>query len=146
MLEDLNKKEEEIQGKIRELKEKIKTERSKKEIYNCYYIYPKDCITLAGRIDYRGYHASLYYGDVSYYINSSFQGRGYAYHALVLLSEILKEKGIDSFWITVYKSNIPSVKTIKKYGGKLLKEEKNLLLYELDTRKREKSEEKKIGK
>ena len=50
-----------------------------------------------------------------------------------MLGELLREKGIENFWITTYKSNIPSVKTIEKYGGVPIKENENHCLYIAET-------------
>lgn len=83
--------------------------------------YYKICLCgtteVIGEISYRGYHCDKYMGDIGYSIDSKFQGNNYSYHALCLLSELLKENGIDDFWISVNIHNIPSIKVIEKYGA-----------------------------
>ena len=97
-------------------------------ITGMYDIYLHNTNTYIGCIMYSGYHCHNIYRDVGFQINKEYRGHGYAYQALTLLSNLLYKKGINDFWITVDKDNIPSIKTIKKYGGKLLKEYKSGLL------------------
>ena len=78
---------------------------------------------VVGEITYRGYHFDEYIGDIGYTIDIKYRGNNYAYYALCLLGELLRENGIDNFWISTYKDNIPSVKTIEKYGGVPIKGE-----------------------
>lgn len=70
-----------------------------------------------GIIKYSGYHNDKYLGDIGYRIASRFRGNNYSYQALCLLGELLKENGINDFWISAEKENIPSIKVIEKYGG-----------------------------
>ena len=76
---------------------------------------------VVGYIKYRGYHVNSKMADVGYAVDSKHRGHGYAYEALCLLSELLKENGIEDFWISVRPDNLPSVRTIEKYGASFLK-------------------------
>lgn len=84
---------------------------------------------VVGEISYRGYHFSKYLADIGYGVDINFRGNDFSYYALCLLGEHLKENGIDDFWISTYKNNIPSVKTIEKYGGVPIKSDENFCLY-----------------
>ncbi len=86
-----------------------------------------------GKIEYMGYHTNEFLGDVGFVIDPEYRGNSYAYHALCLVGELLKEKGIDDFWISAYKTNIPSVKTIEKYGGVVIKSDDRYNLYQAPT-------------
>ena len=88
---------------------------------------------VVGRISYRGYHVSDYLGDIGYAVDPEFRGNNYSYHALCMLGELLKENGVDDFWISSYKDNTPSVKVIEKYGGMPIKEEDHYILYRAET-------------
>ena len=85
-----------------------------------YEIYLHNEKTQVGNIVYRGYHTSHLFGDIEYDINKEFRGNNYAYRALCLLSDLLKENDVEDFWISAYNDNISSLKTIKKYGGKVI--------------------------
>ncbi len=80
-----------------------------------------------------GYHTNEFLGDVGFVIDPEYRGNSYAYHALCLVGELLKEKGIEDFWISAYKTNIPSVKTIEKYGGVVIKSDDRYNLYQAPT-------------
>jgi len=105
----------------------------KNNVIGRYFI----CITskrkIVGEIYYRGYHVCETFGDVGYRIDMDFRGNNYSYYALCLLGELLKENGIDDFWISTYKNNIPSIKTIEKYGGVLINSERSIYLYKAKT-------------
>ena len=113
------------------------------EICNQYYIFLHGTDICVGKIDYRGYHIQSTLGDIGYEINEEYRGNNYSYEALLLLSNLLSENGIDSFVITSNKNNIPSVKIIEKYGGLLLEEDSELLKYECKTLRLSVDEQKK---
>ena len=91
---------------------------------------------VVGRIDYRGYHSSYYLGDVGYLINPEHRGHNYAYQALCLLGEHLKENGIDNFWICTTINNKASMRIITKYGGTIISEHDGCICYSANTRVR----------
>lgn len=86
-----------------------------------------------GNIDYRHKCDSKWLGDIGYSIHPSYQGNHYAYKALKLIEILIAQKGVDKVTITVRKGNIPSIKTIEKFGG-VLKETTlaEVLIYECD--------------
>ena len=86
-------------------------------IKRTYYICLCANKEVIGIIKYSGYHNDKYLGDIGYRIASRFRGNNYSYQALCLLGELLKENGINDFWISAEKENIPSIKVIEKYGG-----------------------------
>lgn len=88
-----------------------------------YYICLHDTNNIIGEIQYRGYHFDSLLGDVGYRIEPEYRGNKYAFQALVLLSELLYERGISDFWISTCNDNIASLKTIERYGGILIKNE-----------------------
>lgn len=98
-----------------------------------YLIYIHGKKTIVGTIEYREYHCSDYIGDIEYSIYEDFQGNNYAYYALCALAEYLHSINIPDFWISTYKENIPSFKTIKKYGGDIVKEDEKYVLFECKT-------------
>ena len=99
-----------------------------------YMIFLTNTNIAVGHIKYSGYHCSYKFGDISYYIYSEHRGNNYAYYALCLLSEKLKEDGIDDFWISTKDNNVASIKTIEKYIGKLILSQDGILLFECLTR------------
>ena len=82
-------------------------------------IYLHDTSIEIGNIDYRGQCDSKWLGDIGYTIYEEHRGNNYAYKALELISPVITSKGIDKVTITTYANNIPSVKTIEKFGGVL---------------------------
>lgn len=102
-----------------------------------YYIYLHGTDTIIGEISYRGYHIRKTLGDIGYEIYEEYRGNGYAYEALCLLGGKLKEDDIDDFWISTTIDNIPSKKTIEKYGGELFDREDNIITYSCKTKKLE---------
>ena len=100
-----------------------------------YYIYLNDVNDSIGTITYKGYH-NQGSNDIGYIIDEKYRKRGYASRALDLLSEHLFNNNINDFWISCYKTNIPSIKIITNYGATLVKEERDILLFECYTKKR----------
>ena len=98
-----------------------------------FLIYIHNDKTIVGEINYRKYHCNEHLGDVGYSVYDKYRGNNYAYHALCALSEYLKSNDIPDFWISTYKHNIPSFRTIEKYGGKLIIEKGDFVLYECNT-------------
>lgn len=105
------------------------------KIVKNYVICIHNTTEVVGNISYRGYHIKKSLGDIGYEISEKYRGKNYAYQALCLLGELLKEQGINDFWITTEKGNIASRKTIEKYGGICLGEEENTLFYSCETKR-----------
>ena len=94
-----------------------------------YKIVLTDTNEIIGKIEYRGYHISKSSGDIGYSIEEEYRGNNYAYEALELLSEILFNNRIDSFWICASKKNYPSVNTLLKYGGDIKNDRGNEVFF-----------------
>ena len=58
------------------------------------------------------------FGNSGYSVRPSKRKKGYATQMLSLILERAKETGLKSFQLSAEKSNIPSIKTIIKNGGK----------------------------
>lgn len=80
-----------------------------------YYIYLHDTIKEVGLISYNPKYKDTIYGDISYYIDEEYQGNGYAFEALCMLTNYLKNKKVYSIRISVKNYNVPSIKTVEKY-------------------------------
>lgn len=109
-----------------------------------YMIFLANTNIAVGHLKYSGYHCSYKFGDISYYIYSEHRGNNYAYYALCLLSDKLKEDGVADFWISTKNNNIASIKTIEKYNGKLISSHDGILLFDCLTKKLEDNKHKSI--
>lgn len=118
--------------------DEIEIKRFGDEIRNKYGIYLKNEGIKIGHIDYEGYHASIIFGDIGYVIDYRFNGHHYAYKALCLLSSYLYDQGINDFYISAFNDNIPSIKTIMRYGGNIIRKEGRIVTFQCETRKKEK--------
>jgi predicted acetyltransferase len=142
-------KQEEIEYEILLLTPPIKENEKidlRKTVRGRYIIFIHNSKIPVGEINYRAYHSSEIFGDIGYTVHEEFRGNNYAFEALQLLSELLYEEGIPDFWISTYDSNIPSLKTIEKYGGTIIKTERNIILFQCETRVRTKSEESSLSR
>lgn len=70
-----------------------------------------------GGLEYRGPVDISWLGDIGYDIYPPFRGHNYAYKALNLVKDKIVSRGIDSVIITTDYDNIPSQRTIEKFGG-----------------------------
>lgn len=70
-----------------------------------------------GNIEYRGVTDLQWLGDIGYNIKTPYRGHNYAYKALNLIKEKILSFGITQVTITTHNDNIPSQKTIEKFGG-----------------------------
>lgn len=102
-----------------------------------YYIVLHNESKIVGKIDYRAYHCNGYIGDIGYSIDEEYRNKGFATEALSLLSELLFEKGVPDFWVSCNKYNFASKRVIEKNGGKIIKDEKDYVLFECQTCRRE---------
>jgi len=138
-LTELEKEEKEIEKKILltsppvASNDKIDLRVIDNEIETLYYIFLYKTDICIGKIRYYGNHIDSVTGDVGYEIYEEYRGKHYSYEALLLLSDLLKAHGIDSFIVTIAKYNIPSIKIIEKYGGILLEDNNGILKYECKT-------------
>lgn len=107
-----------------------------------YYIYLHGTDTIIGNIMHSGHHINDISRDVGCTIKEEYRGHHYAYEALSLFCNILEENGISDFWVSTYKDNIASKKTIEKLGGVLQEEVDGVLFYECPTLKKDKNNKK----
>lgn len=106
-----------------------------------YEIYERITNKRIGLITYREYHRFDKYGDIGYIIWAEYRNNNYAYKALKLLTNLLQNNEIESFWITCEKENEISKHIIDKYkkNHELINqfEKEKICYYELETRKKE---------
>lgn len=86
-----------------------------------YYldIYLHDTDTLVGDVNYR-FKTDTYTGNVGYNIYEEYRGHRYATKALLLLKELLNQRGFQNMVISVVPNNVASVKTALGAGSKLV--------------------------
>lgn len=96
-------------------------------------------ITLTGEKRFIGYVRVTYdnmsdnfLGNIGYELKREFRGNGYMLQALEILREPMLKKGLEKPVITVQSDNIPSVRTIEKFGGKKLDKDEWYDSYEVD--------------
>lgn len=100
-----------------------------------YYIFKHGRKEEIGYIEYRGQFYDRKVGDIGFFVHESYRGNNYAYYALELLSSILYENNIESFWISANIWNLPSIKTIEKFNGKRVDIIDNIYLYQCETKR-----------
>lgn len=94
-------------------------------------IYLHNTTTEVGNIAYRGPVDNEWLGDIGYNVMPEHQGHNYALKALNLIQDTILSKGIDKVVITTYEDNIPSIRTIEKFGGiPLPSKDEEVLRYE----------------
>lgn len=98
-------------------------------------IYLHNKPILVGEINYRGKMKCFPFGNISYCIDKKFQGNNYALKALKLITDKIYEDGIDKVFISAHDDNIPSLKTIEKFGGILIEKISHICSYECDLNK-----------
>lgn len=98
-------------------------------------------IALAGEKEFIGYVRVTYdvmndnfLGNIGYKLNREFRGNGYMLQALEMLRKTMLDKGLTNPIINVRPDNMPSVKTIEKFGGKKLDKDEWYDSYEVDLR------------
>ncbi len=76
-----------------------------------------------GHIDLRISNNEIikYIGHIGYGVDEKFRGNRYASRSVKLLFTLAKKHELNPLWITCYPENIPSKKTCKFAGGKLIK-------------------------
>lgn len=134
-LQEINNKKLELTPPIIQ-GDRLELKRLNDDICGEYIVLLKDTNTVVGSISYRGYHYSNFLADIGFTINVDYRGNGYAYESLCLLSNILYDNNINDFWITAFRDNQASIKTILKYGATELEGQyNNISFYECPTRK-----------
>lgn len=69
------------------------------------------------------------FGNIGYEIKRQYQGCNFALKALELLEDEMIQRGLTKPIITAYPYNLPSIRTIEKFGGVLIREHDNLITY-----------------
>lgn len=105
------------------------------DIAGTYFIYIHNTTEEVGFITYDPKYSKSIYGDISYTIYDDYQGNGYAFKALCILSKFLKENNVEIIRLSTQKNNIPSVRTIEKYEmltdcKKTIDAQNKLLIYD----------------
>ena len=102
-----------------------------------FTICEHDKSTPIGVIEYNDTQ-DLVPGNISYEIYKDYQGHNYALRALKLIGHGLLNVGVTGIIVTVDNStNIPSIKTVEKFGGELIgtKEDQGPIAYTCDLEK-----------
>jgi len=119
----------------------LDVELSTKEEKN-YFIAIHNTLDKIGYVRVTLENVTSYLGNIGYRLDKKFRGNGYMLQALNLLKPTMIEEGLTKPKITVYPNNISSVKTIEKFGGKLIPKENDIVGW--DTYEVNLSEEEKI--
>ena len=92
---------------------------------------------IIGSVQYRGeikLHRDTL-GNIGYETYMDYRRKGYMLEALTLLGKYLYNKGVEKIYISTRKNNIPSIKLVEKFGGKIIKKYSNSYnVYECDLR------------
>lgn len=103
--------------------------------YRMCKIFLHNTSTYIGDIKFFGKSNYIATGNIAYNINQKFRGHGYALKALKLITDKIYEDGIDKVYIAAFDYNIPSIKTIEKFGGVLVENNRKIRSYECDLKK-----------
>lgn len=105
------------------------------EIESIYFITIYGSQEKIGRIRVTWKNIEPQYGNIGYSLKENYKGNHYTLQALELLKDTMINKGLTKPIFTAKPDNIPSIKTIENYGGKLIEEateEQNYNTYEVD--------------
>jgi predicted acetyltransferase len=101
-----------------------------------FLIYLSGTNICVGQINYENNCSDgfrKFWGDVSYDVLEQYRGNGYAGKALRVMAEYLyNNENVDSLYINVFNDNVPSIKTVEKFGGELYLDERGKLCYRCD--------------
>lgn len=77
---------------------------------------------IIGKITLRlGYNElTLIQGHIGYEIDEAYRGYGYSYYALSMILELARAHGFQSVLVTCDPSNVRSIKSVLKVGGKMI--------------------------
>ena len=101
-----------------------------------YWITPHNLFKEIGfvKITY-GVAAKPRMGNIGYEIKEAYRGKDYAYRALEMLVDEMLSRNLDNPTLAALPSNIPSVRTIEKFGGEVIYQAKNRFdwnIYQVD--------------
>lgn len=97
-------------------------EESSDEIESFYYLTISGEKQKIGRININWELYDPMLGNVGAELDSNYRGHRYSLQALHLLKNLMIEKGLTKPIFTARPDNIPSIKTIENFGGKLIEE------------------------
>ena len=128
-------------NKLEFFRDEISNNSSNSVDYDCgIYLYGKPI--KIGHIIYRASlqedHYSKECGNIGYTIYKQYEGNGYAFKSLVLLSDYLFKNNIHNYYISVDLNNIASLKTVLKailiYGGNIVSLDGNISMWQCNTK------------
>lgn len=101
-----------------------------------YRITPHDVVKEIGfiKISY-GANCIPRYGNIGYEIDERYRGNNYTIRALEMLVEEMMLRGLTKPTLAAKQSNIPSVRIIEKFGGKVIHQAQNQFdwnIYQVD--------------
>ena len=101
-----------------------------------YNLFKHNTNEYVGNIRYIGECEGMF-GNISYEIEEAHRGNHYALIGLELVGIDLSKRGVEELFISAEKWNKASIKTIEKFGGKLIDDEGGLVQYKCDIKNRE---------
>lgn len=100
-----------------------------------YTIYLCNTEIYIGFIDYR-FVKTDNIGDIGYGILPKYRGNHYALRALNLICDSIIKRGINEVIICAKCDNIASIKTIQKFGGKLINKKDDILYFKCNIKEK----------
>ncbi len=100
-----------------------------------YTIYLSNTEIYIGFIDYR-FSKIANIGDIGYGILPKYRGNHYALRALNLICDSIIKRGINEVTICAKCDNIASIKTIQKFGGKLINKKDDILYFKCNIKEK----------
>ena len=97
-------------------------EENSDENVSFYYLTISGQRQKIGRIDIRWYAFDYMFGNVGAELDKNYRGNRYALQSLELLKDVMIDRGLTKPIFTARPDNIPSIKTIENFGGKLIQE------------------------
>ena len=96
-----------------------------------YNISPHNIKKIIGHVRLTFNNATSYLGNIGYSLDKEYQGNGYMIQSLELLKSPLIERNIINPILTTFPDNLASIKTIERFGGKLIEEANNSHYYNI---------------
>lgn len=98
-----------------------------------YWLYNDDIPVGIGKIRHALTESSRKFGgNIGYAISKEYRGKGFATSFLKMLLQEMEKLNIREKILTVEKNNYPSRRVIEKNGGKVIEENENRWILEID--------------
>lgn len=98
-----------------------------------YWLYDDDVPVGIGKIRHALTESSRKFGgNIGYAISKEYRGKGFATVFLKMLLKEMNELNVHEKILTVEKENYPSRKVIEKNGGKVIEENEDRWIFEID--------------